>query len=172
MLPKLAGFAIFVCDAARLTACRGKLFSGDPKRGSPVYAATFVRERKIVLDTDLLRRPRLLRLIFLHELFHFVWVRLGNRKRHEFAAMLRRELENCARGEMGESSGVQKERVLNQGSGCSSQVWRDYACEAFCDTAAWLFAGKPRLPVGALTRPWRERRERWLLAACEDGCRC
>lgn len=175
MLPTLTGRPISVCDAAQLTACRGKLFSGDRSTGRPVHAASFLRVRKIVLDTELLRRPRLLRLILLHEIFHFVWVRLGNPKRKEFADILDRELRNGARGETGESSGLYKERVLQRrGSGeCGSRLWRDYVCEAFCDTAAWLYADVRTDPTaGELPQRWRNRRERWFRAASETMCRC
>jgi hypothetical protein len=161
-----------VCDAARLVACRGKLFWGDPIRGRPVHAASFLRDRRIVLDTDLLRRPRLLRFILLHEIFHFVWVRLGNRKRQEFAAILHRELRGRARGEIGESSSLQKERFLERGRVTPSRAWRDYVCESFCDTAAWLYAGARTQSGPGLAARWREQRERWFHATFEAGCRC
>ena len=170
-VPPLAGRAIAVCDAARLTACNGKLFSGRTNGGRPVHAASFVRARKIVLDTALLRRPRLLRSILLHEIFHFVWVRLGNRKRREFAAILQDELSNRARGEIGESSSVQKERLLKHARLSASRAWRDYACEAFCDMAAWLYAGRKASGPDLAAR-WIRRRERWFRATFQAGCRC
>jgi hypothetical protein len=170
-MPPLVGRAIVVCDAARLTACNGKLFFGRTNGGRPVHAASFVRARKIVLDTALLRRPHLLRSILLHEIFHFVWVRLGNRKRWEFAAILHRELRNHAGGEIGESSGVQKERLLKHGRVSASRAWRDYVCEAFCDTAAWLYAGGTASSPDLAAR-WRGYRERWFQATFHEEYRC
>ena len=125
-----------------------------------------------MLDTELLGRPRLLRLILLHEIFHFAWVRLGNRKREEFADLLRRELRHGARGEIGESSGLHKEDVLHRGPEFNLRLWRDYVCEAFCDTAAWLYAGGRRQSDDGLAARWRIRRERWFRAAFEAECRC
>jgi hypothetical protein len=137
-----------------------------------VHAASFLRDRKIILDTDLLGRPRLLRLILLHEIFHFVWVRLGNGKRQEFAAMLKREQISRASGEIGESSGVLKQRLLDRGAPCTSRAWRDYVCESFCDTGAWLYAGARTQSGGTLAARWRDRRERWFRATFQAGCRC
>lgn len=161
-----------MCDAASLTACRGKLFSGDARVGEPVHAATFVRERRIVLDSELLARPRLLQLILLHEIFHLVWVRLGNRKRQEYGELLRRELRNRARGEIGESSGVQKERFLRGSATAASRGWREYACESFCDTAAWLYVGQSAQRGGGLAGRWRDRRQRWFRASFPEAHRC
>jgi hypothetical protein len=124
------------------------------------------------LETELLSRPHLLRLIVLHELFHFVWARLGNRRRQEFAEVLDRELQGRARGELGESSEVQKERFLRSGSSRNSPAWRDYVCESFCDTAAWLYSGRRRNSECRLAVRWRDRRECWFCAAFATGIRC
>jgi hypothetical protein len=124
-------------------------------RGVPVHAASFIRDRQIVLETQLLSRPSALRLIAVHEIFHFVWPRLGNVARHEYAALLRVEMAHHARGELGESSGVRK-NLLTPAS------WRDYVCESFCDTAAWLYSGVKRHGEFTLARRWREPRKAWF----------
>jgi hypothetical protein len=138
-----------------LTAHRGKLLSKQPERGTPVYAATFVRKRHIVLETELLSRPRMLRLIVVHEIFHFVWVRLGNELRREFADLLARESRRRARGALGESSSARKSSCLSS----------DYVCESFCDTAAWLYSGVKRDPAFTLAKRWRRLRLAWFHTA-------
>ena len=69
---------IHVSFRPHLTAYRGKLLSKSPK-GDAVYAGSFLRKRKIVLDEQMLRTPRVLERIFVHEVFHFVWSKLGSR---------------------------------------------------------------------------------------------
>ena len=68
---------IHVSFRPHLTAYRGKLLSKSPK-GDAVYAGSFLRKRKIVLDEQMLRTPRVLERIFVHEVFHFVWSKLGS----------------------------------------------------------------------------------------------
>jgi hypothetical protein len=136
----------------RLTAHRGKLLSGSPHLGVPVHAATFIRRREIVLETGLTRKPGALRLITVHEIFHFVWARLGNSARRAYAALLEAEAASHARGELGESSSLKK----------SPACTRDYICESFCDTAAWLYAGVRRSRHFILAACWRKRRHAWF----------
>jgi len=97
----------------------------------------------------------MLRLIAVHEIFHFVWARLGNTARREFAALLEAERAGRARGELGESS-CHAKSLLNEAS------WLDYVCEGFCDTAAWLYAGVKRHREFKLGRRWRDRRKQWF----------
>ncbi len=123
----------------------------------PVYAASFIHKRKIVLAAELLRDQRMLRLILVHELFHFVWPRLGNQTRAEFAALLRREVSAGARGELGESAEVKKQFRSN-----SAAAWKDYVCESFCDTAAWLFADVRDHEAFRLAARWKSRRASWF----------
>jgi hypothetical protein len=154
-LPELTGRPIGVCALPRLTAYRGLLLSGSSTgRGIPVHAASFIPKREIVLETALLRRPRALRLIMVHEIFHFVWASLGNPRRREFTALLQIEVTGRARGELGDSSLLQKD--LLPGS------WRDYVCESFCDTAGWLYAGVSSSQAFTLAARWRKRRQEWF----------
>lgn len=151
-LPALVGSPIVVAILPHLTAHRGKLLSGSLHRGVPVHAATFIRRRKIILETQLTRKPGLLRLITVHEIFHFVWARLPNSARRAYAALLLAEVLAHARGELGESS------LLKKTPACT----RDYICESFCDTAAWLYAGVRRSPDFTLAARWRKRRRAWF----------
>jgi hypothetical protein len=136
-------------------AYRGKLLSGSSGRGIPVHAASFIRRRQIVLETQLLSQPSALRLIAIHEIFHFVWARLGNLARKKYAGLLRAEIAHRARGELGESASLKKNLL----KGAS---WRDYVCESFCDTAAWFYAGIERHREFTLARRWREPRKAWF----------
>jgi hypothetical protein len=159
-MPKLAGLPVRISFRPNLTAFRGQLLSGDSRKGTAVYAAAFLRERRIVLEYALLRHPGKLRMIVVHELFHFVWLRLGNPMRHEFAALLTHELQHGARGELGESSSLKKERL-----GPGDRGWLEYVCESFCDTAAWCYSGIPRSSQFTLAERWRTRRRHWFRSA-------
>lgn len=159
-LPELTGGPIQVQVLPKLTAYRGKLLSGTEARGIPVHAASFIRRREIVLEAELLSRRRKLRLITLHEIFHFVWARLGNCNRREYAALLRAEALRHARGELGESSDRQKS--LLQAGEWKATAWNYYVCESFCDTAAWLYAGIRHHKEFTLAARWRERRRSWF----------
>jgi hypothetical protein len=164
-LPTLGEGDLWITADPKLTAYRGKLLSGFPNLGTAIYAAAFIRQRRIVLETTLLRRPDMLRLILTHEVFHFVWVRLGNRPRREFAALLRRELKNGARGELGESSSVRKTALTDMDHlRCSSERWREYVCESFCDTAAWFYSAEPNRADFTLSGRWKKIRRRWFAA--------
>jgi hypothetical protein len=161
VLPALRGAPISVRFLPALKVSRGQLLSDVPHTGTPVHAAAFLRKRKIVLEVDLLERPLKLRLILIHEIFHFVWVRLGNPQRRDFAALLQRELESGARNELGESSATKKALLSLTDCEQNSRLWRDYVCESFCDTAAWYFAGISSSEF-ALARRWRKHRECWI----------
>src|SRR5688500_6518669 len=75
-LPQLRGRRIDVSYRPELTAWRGQLLSRSHK-GDAVYAGSFLRKRQIVLDEHMLQTPRVLERIFIHEVFHFIWSRLG-----------------------------------------------------------------------------------------------
>ena len=122
----------------------------------PVHAASFIKRREIVLETQLLCRPRKLQLILAHEVFHFVWARLGNPRRAQYAELVFTELESGARGELGESSEGWKLEAVAGGD------LKNYICESFCDTAAWLYSGVKRSAEFTLAARWREKRRAWF----------
>lgn len=148
------------------------MLSARFRRGTPVYAASFIRERRIVLDSQLFATPRMLRLIVLHEIFHFVWTRLGNGARDEFANLLLTELRRGVRGELGESAGVKKSSLVIPSPTRNTRQWRNYVCESFCDTAACLYSGIKRHKSFNLAHSWRQRREAWFQAAIGIFPRC
>jgi hypothetical protein len=105
--------------------------------GHAAHAATFIRDRVIVLDLDLKHDQRERERILLHELFHFVWVRLGNPRRRGWEVLLRAEWESRARGEAGWSSEWRKRLLSSRDVAGRSRGWREYCCESFCDTGAF-----------------------------------
>lgn len=159
----MKGRAIRIRFLPGLSAGRRKLYS-NRDRGQPVHAATFIRKRRIVLDLELAAKPKELARILTHELFHFAWVHMGNQVRRSYLDLLHREWKQRARGELGWSAELRK-CVLsgNPGSGAHPK-WRDYACESFCDTAAWLYSGIARHQEFTLAPRHRKRRTEWFHA--------
>jgi len=123
--------------------------------GRDVHASTHLRRRLMILDPELRRRPRELWRIVVHELFHFVWLRLGNPLRAEWEALLKTER---GRGELGWSAEWRK-RELTAAAG---RRWREYICESFCDTAAWMYSGVARHEEFTLAAKPRARRAAWF----------
>jgi len=157
-----------------LTADRRRLYS-NRKRGEPVHAASYIRKRRIVLDRELEQQPAELARILVHELFHFAWVRLGNPARRSYEALVREECRQRARGELGWSAESRK-RALGKHSPGGRQTgshqatdWREYICESFCDTAAFLYSGVRRHPEYTLAARHRNRRAEWFRAVFERG---
>lgn len=144
-----------------MRAWRGRLFAGAGP-GMEVHAASFIRQRRMVLDRALLAHPPELARILVHELFHFVWVRLSNADRLSWHAVLSRELSRRARGELGWSSELRKSQLPSGAAQARSRLWREYACESFCDTAAFLLSGIPTHPEFTLKPAFRRGRARWF----------
>ena len=125
----------------------------------PHWAATNIRKRVIQLDAEVLRQRGEFERILIHELFHFVWVRLGNPKRLDWEELVRGQLR--AKGELGWSSEWRKEILKPSDAEGRSRAWRRYACESFCDSAAWLFSGVRHEEFTLAVRS-REPRHRWF----------
>ena len=102
-LVALEGRSVYLRFLPALTADRRRLYSDRP-RGQPVYAGSFIRKRQIVLDQELQHQPGELARILVHELFHFVWARLGNPTRRSYETLVLKEWEKRARGELGWSA--------------------------------------------------------------------
>jgi hypothetical protein len=144
---------------------RGKLRSGVPG-GTAVHAASYPRHRRLVLDPALLSDPPELGRILVHELFHFAWFRLGNARRWSYEHVLDTER---ARGELGWSAEMRRRALQRRDIEERTNRWREYVCESFCDTAAWLYAGLQRHPEWTLIPRYRERRADWFRALTESG---
>jgi len=136
--------------------------------GNPAHAATYIRQRLMVLD-DALRgnKPEHDR-IFLHELFHFVWVRLGNPRRLAWEELLRNEWNARARGEAGWSAEWRKQALMDRHVANRTRAWREYCCESFCDTAAWHCCGDESELT--LARRRCRKRKGWFMKELATGC--
>ncbi|MCA2964260.1 MAG: hypothetical protein INH40_10155 [Acidobacteriaceae bacterium] len=144
-LPPLAGAPIAFSFTDRLSV-----------RGVEMDAAAFLRERRVVLARHL--RGRELRRVTVHELFHFVWWRLGNPPRRSWEALLRAER---SRGEAGWSAEWRKAALSEADRRDRTRRWREYACEAFCDSAAALWASPAQC---TLAPRWLAARRAWFQA--------
>jgi hypothetical protein len=158
-LPPIEGPPIRIEACHGLAVSRGKLRIDG--RGTAVHAASFLFERRILLDRGLFQTPRELDRILAHELFHFVWRRLGNRTRREFEDILKIERAAGAGGEVGWSAERRKERLTDADATARSRAWRMYACESFCDTAGWLACGG-RHQEFTLPPRFRNIRKQWF----------
>jgi hypothetical protein len=125
-------------------------------RRGPVHAGSFLRERRIAFSCTRVECPR----IFVHEIFHFVWLRAGNPLRRSYEVLL--TAETGARGELGWSAEWRKQGLKNDDIRLRSRRWREYCCESFCDTAAWLYSGVTRHPEFTLAGRFCARRRAWF----------
>jgi len=144
-----------------LRAHRGKLLTGEGP-GVAVHAGSFLRKREIVLDAGLLASPGEFARILLHEIYHFVWVRLGNAARLSYEALLLEEIKRGARGELGWSAELRKQPLSANDWRRRTRRWREYVSESFSDTAAWLYSGSGPHDEFTLPQAWRRRRSRWF----------
>jgi hypothetical protein len=160
-LPELRGREIDVRYRPRLTAWKGQLLSKSHK-GDAVYAGCFLRKRQIVLDDGMLRTPRVLERIFVHEVFHFVWSRLGARLRDSWHEVIDAEILRGANGELGWSAESMKLSVTDEDRINRSRRWKDYICESFCDTAGWYFGTASRYSEMTLGPRERALRRTWI----------
>jgi hypothetical protein len=134
-------------------------------RRGPVHAGAFLHQRRIAFDCTI----REFRRIFAHELFHFVWWRAGNPARRSYEQLLEAEGRHGAAGELGWSAEWRKEALSQADIIGRSRRWREYCCESFCDTAAWLFAAVGRHPEFTLDVRFRPARRAWFRAFLKLG---
>lgn len=163
-VPPLEGRPIRVRLRPALRAHRGRLLSAEPA-GSAVHAGTFLRKRLIVLETDLLKRPEELARILVHEIFHFAWLRFSNSTRRSFEDLLKAEMRDGARGELGWSAEWRKQRLSAADRRNRSRRWREYVCESCCDSAAWFYLGMHSHYEATLAARFRQGRRRWFCNA-------
>jgi hypothetical protein len=132
----------------------------------PHLAATQIRKRFILLDRAVLAQPGDFERILIHEIFHFVWVRLGNAKRKKWGALLAME---SGAGELGWSAEWRKKKLSASDVRSRTAAWRRYVCESFCDTAGWLYARLARHQEFTLGRVARVKRKAWFREYIESG---
>src|SRR5262245_58153311 len=144
---------------------RRQLLVGVAEEDSGMHAAAFLDRRCIVIDEKLFGRRDLARILY-HEIFHFVWARLGNPLRLSYEHLLRREWQEGARGELGWPAEQRKLPLRTADVRQRTRQWADYVCESFCDSAAWFCLGARRAhPEWTLKPRFRARRRRWFQAA-------
>jgi hypothetical protein len=117
-------------------------------------AGADIRRREIFLHPSLADQPQEYSRILTHELFHFAWVRLGNPRRAAWKGILEAELAAHAKGELGWSSLCRKKEL--------PRSFLNYACEAFCDTAACFFSTCHEHEEYTLAAKWRAKRRAWF----------
>src|SRR5713226_8387043 len=156
MSPEVRGLPIQIMFLPALRSHRGELLSGNTASGKEVHAGSFLRQRRIVLDARLKKQPDELTRILTHELFHFAWLRLGNPKRRSYEDLVRGEIGKRVKGELGWSAESAKAALTRGDFVRRARHWREYVCESFCDSAAWLLAGGSRHQE--FTLPARARR--------------
>jgi hypothetical protein len=135
----------------------------------PHLAATSIPGRVILLDGEVLRTRGDFERILIHEIFHFVWVRLSNARRREWEQVLAAELVNRARGELGWSAEWRKNKLTGADPQQRAPAWRSYACESFCDTAAWRFSGLRAHEEFTLADRFRLQRAAWFKQNLESS---
>jgi hypothetical protein len=145
-LPELSGAPIRIETAPGIRDRRG-----------PIHAGAFLRERRIAFHCTRAEFPR----VFVHELGHFIWLRMGNPARHRYENLVLAEVFSRARGELGWSAEWRKAALTAGDIGGRTRRWREYCCESFCDTAAWLYSGVRRHPEFTLARRYQLRRRAW-----------
>ena len=153
-LPPLAGGPIRIETSLGLRDSRG-----------PVHAGSFLRDRLIQVDCLRSEFPR----VFVHELFHFAWRRLGNPRRMSYERLLASECQARARGELGWSAEWRRRALLPKDMRFRSRRWREYCCESFCDSAAWLYSGVKGHEEFTLPTRFCARRRAWFRAAIETS---
>lgn len=135
----------------------------DPR--GEVHAGAFLRERRVVFNCTPVEFAR----VFVHEVFHFVWWRIGNARRASYEEILRAELRAGARGELGWSAEWRKRALGQDDIRQRSRRWREYCCESFCDSAAWLYSGLRYHSEFTLAGRFRASRHRWFAVRIR-GC--
>ena len=125
-------------------------------------AATSIPRRIVYLDSEVLVRRGDFERILVHELFHFVWVRLSNQARRNWEELLADELRRRIKGELGWSAEWRKLKLTVADVSSRNRAWRLYACESFCDTAAWCFAGLAGHAEFTLAQTHRRARGVWF----------
>jgi len=89
-------------------------------------------------------------------------VRLSNKKRWSWEQVLREEFTSGTPGELGWSAERRKAKLARSDARRRTARWRRYACESFCDTAAWLYAGLRAHDEFTLPASARPPRRAWF----------
>ena len=150
----------------RLPPLSGRPLRVEVRRAlGPRLAASSIPRRLILLDAEVLALHGDFERILVHEIFHFAWVRLSNESRLGWERLLAGELDRDVAGELGWSAELEKSKLRTSDRWRRTPAWRRYACESFCDTAAWLFAGLCAHEEFTLQHRDRPARRAWFRRA-------
>ncbi len=142
---------------------RGRPIRVELRRSlGPHIAAASIPRRLVLLDREVLLHSGDFERILVHEIFHFVWRRLSNATRRDWERVIASELTRKASGELGWSAELRKARLKKPDPVRRTPAWRRYACESFCDSAAWLYAGLPTHEEFTLAPRYRRLRGSWF----------
>jgi len=133
-----------------------------PKLEGQIHAGAFLRKRQIIFEQALRHDDREFARIFTHEIFHFAWWRLGNARRLSYERLMESEIRSGVPGELGWSAEWRKQALSPGDRTSRNRRWREYVCESFCDSAAWLFSGVSRHPEFTLPLDARKQRRLWF----------
>jgi len=153
-LPPLAGHLVRIARKSGLRDVHGA-----------VHASAFLHDRKILFDCHRREFTR----VFVHEIFHFVWLRLGNAQRWSYEDLLGDEFAAQAQGELGWSAEWRKNALTGGDRPNRTRRWREYCCESFCDSAAWLYSGRKNHDEFTLPLQFRSFRQDWFTGIAKDG---
>jgi hypothetical protein len=129
-----------------------------------MMAASHIPGRVVLLDVEVLKLRGDFERILIHEIFHFAWVRLPNASRRSWEKVLAAEIAAGAEGELGWSAEHRKLSLKASEISKRTAPWRRYACESFCDSAAWLFSEVRTHEEFTLKASHRRGRKAWFLA--------
>jgi len=110
----------------------------------------------------MVKTPRVLERIFVHEVFHFVWSRLPKKLRESYGGLITQEFQREVKGELGWSAESMKLDLALEDMADGSRRWKDYLCESFCDTAGWMYGSASRYTEMTLDRGSRDLRREWV----------
>lgn len=134
-------------------------------------AASSIPRRVVYLDRAVLAVSGDFERILVHELFHFVWVRLSNQQRRDWETLLAAELRGKVPGELGWSAEWRKNKLARGDVRLRTSSWRRYVCESFCDSAARAYSGLTRHEEFTLPSLHVRRRLAWLQILATNGLR-
>lgn len=87
---------------------------------------------------------------------------MPNAGRRAWERLLAEEHKAGTNGELGWSAERRKNELTGGDVRHRTRRWREYACESFCDTAAFLFSGPGRHEEFTLAAAHRTVRKRWF----------
>jgi hypothetical protein len=122
-----------------------------------------MRERRIVFDAELAADPQEFARIFVHEVFHFVWLRLGNPRRWSYEALLREEMRAArAASWAGPRSGASIALAARDAWRAAPGAGANTSARASATQRPGSFRASAH-PEYTLARRFRERRRQWFV---------